>query len=54
MSNPFDTDFDRASSFERRDDFSAKSRRFFRYLSTRQAETWIFFAAGVLIGKIFF
>jgi hypothetical protein len=28
--------------------------RFGRWLSTRPAETWIFFAAGVFLGGIFF
>jgi len=28
--------------------------RFGRWLSTRPAETWIFFAAGVFLGGVFF
>ncbi|MBR9836019.1 MAG: hypothetical protein GYB42_12735 [Alphaproteobacteria bacterium] len=28
--------------------------RFGRYLSTRSAETWMFFAAGVFLGGFFF
>ncbi|MEQ9506690.1 MAG: hypothetical protein RLO80_10510 [Hyphomonas sp.] len=28
--------------------------RFGRFLSTRSAETWIFFAAGVFLGGLFF
>lgn len=37
----------------RADDWSAKGRRFLRYLSTRKMECWGFFAAGFLIATIF-
>ncbi|MGA1343723.1 MAG: hypothetical protein ACO33A_11920 [Hyphomonas sp.] len=30
------------------------ARRFSRWLSTRPAESWIFFAAGLLFGGVFF
>jgi hypothetical protein len=30
------------------------SGRFGRWLSTRSAETWMFFAAGVILGGLFF
>jgi hypothetical protein len=30
------------------------SGRFGRWLSARSAETWMFFAAGVILGGIFF
>jgi hypothetical protein len=31
----------------------AKGARFMRYLTTRPAECWGFFAAGIVIAKIF-
>ena len=36
------------------DDWRETSSRFWRYLRTRSAETWGFFAAGLIIGGIFF
>jgi hypothetical protein len=34
-------------------DWRAKGARFVRYLTTRPAECWGFFAAGIVIAKIF-
>ncbi len=31
-----------------------ESGRFGRYLSSRSAETWMFFAAGIFLGGFFF
>ena len=38
------------------DNYTPRSEagRFGRWLSTRRAETWMFFAAGVILGGIFF
>lgn len=35
-------------------EFKRESGRFGRYLSTRSAETWMFFIAGVFLGGFFF
>jgi len=37
----------------RSEDWRAKGARFVRYLTTRPAECWGFFAAGIVIAKIF-
>ena len=36
------------------EDWRSKGSRFVKYLTTRPAECWGFFAAGIVIAKIFF
>lgn len=45
----YDTRYDDRSA-----EFKRESGRFGRYLSTRSAETWMFFIAGVFLGGFFF
>lgn len=35
------------------DDWRVKGAKFIRYLTSRKTETWVFFVAGAVLGKIF-
>lgn len=38
----------------RHEEWRARGRQFWRWLTSRRAESWLFLVAGVLIGKFFF
>ncbi len=41
-------------AYDRERRYRGEAGRFGRWLSTRPAECWMFFAAGILLGGLFF